>query len=117
MVKKPQIVLETEMSAEFSNLFFCNSRMLTESHCGLVITHFRNLISKRVACSQQSRLYTLWNQSRHLHFQAHTHTLYRSLSEAAQSKTYWKLPVHLWVCQEENDQCGLAVQMIGKNSI
>lgn len=35
------------MSAEFIFFFFfCNSRMFTESHCHLVITHFGNLISK-----------------------------------------------------------------------
>lgn len=105
------------MSAEFSNLFFCNSRMLTESHCGLVIIHFRNLISELPAHSKADYTHYGISQGIFTFKHTHTYTLCRSLSEAAQSKTYWKLPVYPWVCQEENDQCGLVVQMISKNSI
>lgn len=57
--------------------------MLTESHCGLVITHFRNLISKSCPLTAKQIIHT--TQSVKASSLSVTHTLCRSLSDTAQS--------------------------------
>lgn len=76
------------MSAEFSNLFF----VIPECLQGLVIIHFRNLISKSCLLTAKQIIHT--TESVKASSLSVTHILCRSLSEAAQSKIYCKLPVH-----------------------